>query len=85
MRRDHGVEAAGADVVSTTYLASAALEQLGKAQAEIDAHVHTRFGFCATCGELAPCTARSRASAVFARYHVLPRRRPGLALRGVAR
>jgi hypothetical protein len=72
-------------VSTTTYLASAALEQLDAAQAEIDAHVHTRLGFCATCGELAPCAARSAASAVFARYGRLPKRRPGLALRGAAR
>lgn len=70
---------------TTTYLAGAALEQLDAAQTEIDAHVHTRLGCCTTCGELAPCAARSAASAVFARYGQLPRRRPGLALQGVAR
>jgi hypothetical protein len=69
---------------TTTYLASVALEQLDAAQAEIDAHVHTRFGLCATCGELAPCPTLLAASAVFARYHQLPRRRPGLAMRGAA-
>ncbi len=71
--------------MSTMYLANVARELLDAAQAEIDEHVHTRLGFCTTCGELAPCAARSRAAAVFARYHRLPRRRPGLALGGVAR
>jgi hypothetical protein len=81
---EHAADAAGEGVVSTTYLAGVALEQLEAAQAKIDAHLHTRLGLCATCGELAPCAARLAASAVFARYHQLPRRRPGLALRGVA-
>jgi hypothetical protein len=69
-------------VMSTTYLAAAALEQLDAAQAQIDAHVHTRLGFCTTCRALAPCAARLAASAVFAKYCQLPHRRPGLALRG---
>jgi hypothetical protein len=67
---------------ATTYLAGSALDKLDGAQAEIDAHLNTRLGFCATCGELTPCVARREASAVFARYGRLPRRRPGLALRG---
>ena len=68
--------------MSTTYLSGAAVTRLDEAQAMIDSHVYTRLGFCATCGELAPCTARATASATLARYHQLPRRRPGLALYG---
>jgi hypothetical protein len=71
--------------VSTTYLSGAVVTQLDEAQAMIDSHVYSRLGFCATCGELAPCTALAMASATFARYHQLPRRRPGLALRGTPR
>lgn len=65
-----------------TYLAFTAQERLALAQAEIDQHVYTVRGFCASCREPAPCAARQAASGVFARYHQLPRRRPGLALRG---
>jgi hypothetical protein len=68
----------------STYLAHTALEQLDAAQAEIDAHVHAYLGFCAACGEKTPCSALLAASAIFARYHQLPRRRPGLAMRGVS-
>lgn len=66
----------------TTYLAGSAVEELDRAQAEIDEHVHTRLGFCTGCGSLAPCDRRASASAVFARYGQLPHRRPGLALLG---
>lgn len=71
--------------MTTTYLAQAARDQLDRAQADIDAHVRTRYGFCTACGELAPCTSRTHASALFARYHSLPRRRPGHALGGADR
>jgi hypothetical protein len=70
--------------VSTTYLSVAAVAQLDEAQGAIDSHVYSRFGFCATCGTPAPCTALVMASATFARYHQLPGRRSGLALRGTA-
>lgn len=68
--------------MSTTYLSGAAVAQLDEAQTMIDSHVYSRLGFCAACGIPAPCTALAMASATFAQYHQLPRRRPGLALRG---
>jgi hypothetical protein len=70
---------------ATLYLAATAVDQLGWAQVEIDIHLPTKFGFCTGCGQLAPCALRAAASAVFARYHRLPRRRPGLALQGAPR
>lgn len=85
MRCDDAACTSGGEAVSTTYLAGAALARLDVAQKQIDAHVHVRLGSCTTCGEPAPCHLRLTASAVFARYHRLPRRRPGLALRGVVR
>lgn len=71
--------------MSTTYLSGAAVTHLDEAQAVIDSHVYSRFGFSSTCGQLAPCTTLAMASATLARYHQLPRRRPGLALRGTPR
>jgi hypothetical protein len=68
----------------TTYLASHALEQLAEAQAIVDRHLAVgTHGRCFGCGQPEPCDARRRASAVFARYRRLPRRRPGLASAGV--
>jgi hypothetical protein len=64
----------------TTYLAHAVLEQLHRAQDEIDRHLATGpDGRCLACGDVEPCSARSAAGAIFARYGRLPRRRPGLA------
>ena len=81
--RDDPANSSGNEAVSPTYLAGAALAWLDVAQKQIDAHIHVRLGSCATCGEPAPCRARLAASAVFARYRALPKRRPGLALRGL--
>jgi hypothetical protein len=68
----------------TTYLASHAVDQLAEAQAAVDRHVAVgAHGRCLDCGQMELCEARNRASAVFARYRRLPRRRPGLALAGV--
>ena len=70
--------------MTTTYLAGHALEQLARAQAVVDRHLAAGVdGRCLTCGQLEPCDARNRASAVFARYNQMPHRRPGLASRGV--
>lgn len=69
-------------MTAALYLASAAREYLAAAQAEIDEHVHSRYGICTGCGEPEPCLRRRAASAVFARYGCLPKRRPGMALRG---
>ncbi|MEN3308389.1 MAG: hypothetical protein V7603_4591 [Micromonosporaceae bacterium] len=64
----------------TTYLARSALARLEEAQQQIDRHVvRGRDGRCPRCGETEPCSRRNAASAVFARYDCLPRRRPGLA------
>ena len=64
----------------TTYLSTALADQLAAAQGEVDRHVVTgRDGRCRSCGEIEPCRARKAASAMFARYGRLPRRRPGLA------
>ena len=85
LRCDDAARAFEGEAVSTTYLAHAALAQVDMAQKQIDAHVYARLGICGGCGEPAPCRARLGASAVFARYHRLPKRRPGLALRGIVR
>jgi hypothetical protein len=69
--------------MSTTYLGQAARDQMAQAQAELDQHLAVSLaGRCRTCWEAEPCSARRAASAVFARYHCLPRRRPGLASKG---
>lgn len=81
----HTTSTAGADDVTAVYLGAAAVSKLRVAQAEIDAHLHARAGSCARCRQVAPCPTLVRASALFARYGQLPRRRPGLALRGVVR
>jgi hypothetical protein len=63
-----------------TYYASTALEELERAQGELDAHIRSSAGGrCLTCGEEVPCGAREAAIKKFARYNCLPRRRPGLA------
>lgn len=68
----------------STYLAGNALDQLDRAQAVVDRHVATApNGRCLACGQAEPCRARAVASAVFARYGRLPRRRPGLASRAL--
>lgn len=70
--------------MTTTYLAAHALEQLAHAQAVVDQHLAVGVdGRCLTCGQLEPCDARNRASAVFGRYGRMPYRRPGLASRDV--
>jgi hypothetical protein len=66
--------------VTTTYLASAVLQQLDHAQAELDRHLATRAdGRCMACLQPEPCPARITANATLVRYGRLPRRRPGLA------
>jgi hypothetical protein len=61
-----------------TYLATAALDQLDQAQAELERHlVAGPDGRCLGCRELEPCAARARIEAVFVLYGRLPRRRPG--------
>jgi hypothetical protein len=69
----------------TRYLSGAIVEQLDRAQAEIDSHVAAGpDGRCLACGAEAPCPALQRANVTFARYGRLPVRRPGLARRGIA-
>jgi hypothetical protein len=72
--------------MTTTYLGQVAREQLDRAQAELEQHLVTGLdGQCVACGELEPCGARVRLAAVFARYHRLPRRRPGVTRAGLRR
>src|SRR5947199_1945876 len=62
------------------YYASTALDELARAQAELDAHIGSEGGGrCPACQEEVPCAAREAATKTFARYGWLPRRRPGLA------
>jgi hypothetical protein len=66
--------------VTTTYLAHTALDELGRAQAELERHLAVRpDGSCLTCGQVEPCRGRQAAASRFARYGRLPQRRPGLA------
>ncbi len=64
--------------MSTTYLASTALEEVERAQAELERHLEVRpSGQCVTCGEVEPCSGRQKAASTFTKYGRLPRRRPG--------
>jgi hypothetical protein len=70
--------------VMGAYLAEAALEELVKAQAELERHLLSRpGGRCLACGGMEPCRARVRLEAVFALYGRLPKRRPGATVAGV--
>jgi hypothetical protein len=65
-------------VTTRTYLSSGVLEQLDRAQDELERHlVSTLGGHCRTCGEQEPCPGRLAAGQTFARYGRLPRRTPG--------
>ncbi|MET7947412.1 hypothetical protein [Micromonospora sp. NPDC005324] len=65
-------------MVSTTYLASVALEEVERAQAELERHLTVRpSGECVTCGEVEPCSGRQEAGTTIVKYGRLPRRRPG--------
>jgi hypothetical protein len=67
-------------VVSAAYRTASPLDQLARAQAEIDRHVAVSpDGRCLGCGAEAPCAALRAANATFLRYGRLPARRPGLA------
>jgi hypothetical protein len=71
--------------MTTTYLSGAALEQLVRAQADVDHHVAAGLdGRCLACGEMEPCASLQRANHTFHTYHQLPMRRAGLASRGFA-
>jgi hypothetical protein len=64
-------------VTTTMYLSSGVLEQLSRAQEELERHlVSTPGGHCQTCGEEEPCRARLTAGQPFARYGRPPRRTP---------
>ncbi|HYS36471.1 MAG TPA: hypothetical protein VEO01_12670 [Pseudonocardiaceae bacterium] len=53
-------------------------ERLAAAQAALDGHpISIRDGRCITCGTEGGCGEREQAALLFARYGVLPRRRPG--------
>ncbi len=58
------------------YLSREAVRILAVAQSAIDVHTVALDGRCQVCGSLG-CAARTVAQATFARYHQLPRRRPG--------
>ena len=65
-----------------THLSAEARRLLDEAQQQIDRHVAVgRDGRCPTCRGEAPCEPRLAASAVFARYGRLPRRRAGTVAR----
>jgi len=62
-----------------TYLSSAVLAQLARAQTVIDMHVtFSRLGRCGLCEQPEPCDRREEAQSLFVRYGRLPRRKPGL-------
>jgi hypothetical protein len=62
----------------STYLSTGVLEQLDRAQEELERHlIRTPGGYCRACGEEEPCPARLSASQTFARFGQLPRRTPG--------
>jgi hypothetical protein len=62
------------------YLGRPARDQLASADTDLYRHLPvTPGGRCVACGESEPCRARYAALAVFLRYGVLPRRRPGAA------
>jgi hypothetical protein len=68
----------------TTYLSMVVLEQLDRAQSELERHlVSTAGGYCRTCGEEEPCRGRLAASQTLARFGRLPRRTPGEAGRAL--
>jgi hypothetical protein len=62
---------------TSTYLAKYATEVLATAQRLLNVHVLTLAGGCRACATRQPCDAYLAASAIFASYHRLPRRRPG--------
>lgn len=71
---------AAPEVSSQVYLSAAAVEELEHAQAELDEHLASGSdGRCLACRQEIPCGTREQATLTFARYGVLPRRRPGLA------
>jgi hypothetical protein len=62
----------------TTYLSTVVIEQLDRAQEELERHlISTPGGHCRTCGEEEPCHGRLAAGQMFARFGRLPRRTPG--------
>jgi len=64
--------------MSTTYLASVALEEVEGAQADLERHLTVRpTGECVTCGQVEPCSGRQEAGTTIIKYGCLPRRRPG--------
>ncbi|OLB74026.1 MAG: hypothetical protein AUI14_24770 [Actinobacteria bacterium 13_2_20CM_2_71_6] len=70
----------------TAYLSRIALDSLDRAQAELERHLVSGLdGRCLGCRGLEPCGTRTRTEAVFAQYHQLPRRRPGITKVGLRR
>jgi hypothetical protein len=64
--------------MSTTYLASTAVKEVERAQAELERHLTVRpTGECVTCREVEPCSGRQSAGLTLMKYGRLPRRRPG--------
>lgn len=63
---------------------AAARERVDRAQAEVDRHVAAGLdGRCLGCGAEHPCAGLGLAEAELGGYGRLPRRRPGLASRGL--
>jgi hypothetical protein len=60
--------------MTTTYLSTAVLLQLDRAQTVINRHLVE----CVVCGTSKPCVERQSADAIFARYQRLPKRQPGM-------
>jgi hypothetical protein len=60
--------------MAATYMSAAVMALLDQAQQVIDEHLVR----CVLCGTSKPCVEREEAEAVFRRYGMLPRRRPGL-------
>jgi hypothetical protein len=64
--------------VSGLYLAASALEQLERAQAELQLHLLTDTGGrCQACGGLEPCDRRNAVTTTILGYGQLPKRQPG--------
>jgi hypothetical protein len=60
--------------------------ELARAQVELERHLAVGpDGRCRTCGGVEPCQGRIRDGRVFARYGLLPKRRPGVTKLGLRR
>jgi hypothetical protein len=70
----------------TTYLSTAARDQIDQAQAALEQHLVTGpDGRCTGCLQVEPCVERGRLAAVLGQYGQLPKRRPGMTRAGLRR